>query len=73
VNFRQKIKELSLALEENERRQEEEAAKDPKKQVDQKAWYLANEESQELIKQLSAEEELLNFNSPQGLLLHGEV
>lgn len=73
TNFRQKVKELSLALEENERRQEEEAAKDPKKQVDQKAWYLANEESQELIKQLSAEEELLNFNSPQGLLLHGEV
>jgi len=37
VNFRQKIKELSLALEENERRQEEEAAKDPKKQVRSKS------------------------------------
>lgn len=36
---------------------------------DEKAWYLANEESQALIKQLSAEEELLNFNSPQGLLV----
>lgn len=70
TNFKHRVRDLSLALEAHEKKQDEEIAKNSKLA---KAWYLANEESRELIKQLSDEEELLNFNSPQGLLLHGEV
>ncbi|ODQ64354.1 hypothetical protein NADFUDRAFT_47569 [Nadsonia fulvescens var. elongata DSM 6958] len=36
-------------------------------------WYDTNRRSLELIRILSDEEELLNFRSPQGLLIHGEV
>ncbi|KAG5366015.1 putative ATPase N2B [Yarrowia sp. B02] len=38
-----------------------------------KPWYKPDLKSMEMVKTLTDEEELINFNSPQGLLIHGEV
>lgn len=54
-------------LQEHEERQQREAEQHP--EVVQRAWYLPDEKSNQLIRQLSDEEELLNFDTPQGLLV----
>lgn len=87
-NFKHRIRELSRLIEKREEeerareilaekyaKEHPEAAKEEDgifKRV-KRAWYMPDEQSNQIIKQLSDEQELFNSTAPQGLLLYGEV
>lgn len=73
-DFQRKVSALQAQLLEIEK---EAAGEDmTNSQIKKKAvrpWYKPDLKSMEMVKTLTDEEELINFNSPQGLLIHGEV
>lgn len=71
-DFQRKVSALQAQLLEIEKEAAgEDVAATKKKAV--KPWYKPDLKSLEMVKTLTDEEELINFPSPQGLLIHGEV